>query len=60
MEWLYNLKNQEIHEYKYHLFREIVTHEDVVVAKIAYVKYLADPFTMILPKKDFQVSLRKD
>ncbi|MCQ7013088.1 hypothetical protein M9Y11_19915, partial [Clostridioides difficile] len=40
-------------ERKYHLIREIVKREDVVVTKIASADNLADPFTKTLTAKAF-------
>ena len=40
-------------ERKYHLIREIVNSEDVVVKKIPTLDNLADPFTKILMEKLF-------
>ena len=40
-------------ERKYHLIRDIVQREDVVVTKIASIDNLVDPFTKSLPAKTF-------
>ncbi|OIT25261.1 retrovirus-related pol polyprotein from transposon tnt 1-94, partial [Nicotiana attenuata] len=40
-------------EHKYHLIREVVQREDVVVTKIASENNLVDPFTKSLPQKTF-------
>ena len=44
-------------ERKYHIIRDIVTHEDVVVAKIENANNLADPFTKALPQRTFESHL---
>ena len=41
-------------ERKCHIIRDIVTHEDVVVAKIESANNLADPFTEALPQRTFK------
>ena len=45
-------------ERKYHLVREIVQRGDVNILKIASEHNLADPFTKMLPKKQFKGHIR--
>ena len=42
---------------KYHIIRDIITHGDVVIAKIENANNLADPFTKALPQKTFESHL---
>ena len=42
---------------KYHIIRDIVTHGDVVVAKIKSANTLADPFIKVLPQRTFESHL---
>ena len=44
-------------ERKYHIIRDIVAHEDVIVAKIEIANNLADPFTKALPQRTFESHL---
>ena len=44
-------------ERKYHIIRDIVTHGDVVVAKIESANNLADPFTKALLQRNFKSHL---
>ena len=43
-------------ERKYHTIRDIITHGDVVVAKIESANNLANPFTQSLASKEFRVT----
>ena len=45
-------------ERKYHIIRDIITHGDVVVAKIESANNLANPFTQSLASKDFRVTFK--
>ena len=52
-----NYKKGKHIERKYHIIRDIVTHRDVVVAKIESANNLADPFTKTLPQRTFESHL---
>ena len=54
---LRNHKKGKHIERKYHIIRDIVTHGDVVVAKIESANNLADPFTKSLPQRNFKSHL---
>ena len=43
-------------ERKYHIIRDIIARDDVVVAKIESANNLANPFTQSLASKDFRVT----
>ena len=43
---------------KYHIIRDFVTREDVVVAKIDTATNLVDPFTKTLPQRTFESHLK--
>ena len=42
---------------KYHIIQDIVTHGDVVVAKIKSANTLTDPFIKVLPQRTFESHL---
>ena len=54
---LRNHKKGKHIERKYHIIWDIVTHGDVVVAKIESANNLADPFTKALPQRTFESHL---
>ena len=56
---LINHKCEKHIERKYHLVREIIRHEDVVVAKVTSINNLEDPFTKTLTSNVFQFHLDK-
>ena len=51
-----NHKKGKHMERKYHIIRDIITHGDVVVAKIESANNLVNPFTQSLASKDFRVT----
>ena len=50
-----NHKGGKYIEWKYHLIREIVRHENVIVTKVTFVDNLTDPFTKALTFSTFQL-----